>query len=58
MRKIGVARRPALGAVLLHGVDIGLVEERLVDIGLVALNALDKLVLTHHGRLLAGNGKK
>jgi len=36
---------------LLHGVDIGLVEQRLVDVRLVALHALDKLVLTHHGRL-------
>jgi len=33
---------------LLHGVDIGLVEQSLVDVGLVALDALDKLILTHH----------
>src|SRR5262245_47400244 len=36
-------------AVLLHGVDIGLIEQRLVNVRLVALHALDKLVLTHHG---------
>jgi len=38
---------------LLHGIDIGLVEQRLVDVRLVALDALDKLILTHHGRDLA-----
>ncbi len=48
MREIGVAGSALLMAMLLHGVDIGLVEQRLVDVGLVALDALDKLVLTHH----------
>ncbi len=51
MREVGVAGGALLVAMLLHGVDIGLVEQRLVDVGLVALHALDKLVLTHHGRL-------
>ena len=50
MREIGIAGSAPLVAMLLHGIDIGLVEQRLVDVGLVALNALDKLVLTHHGR--------
>ena len=50
MREIGIAGGALLVAMLLHGIDIGLVEQRLVDVGLVALDALDKLVLTHHGR--------
>jgi hypothetical protein len=37
---------------LLHGIDVGLVEQRLVDVRLVALDALDKLILTHHGQAL------
>ena len=48
MREIGISRGASLVAMLLHGVDIGFVEQRLVHVGLVALNALDKLVLTHH----------
>ena len=50
MREIGIAGGALLMAMLLHGIDIGLVEQRLVDVRLVALDALDKLVLTHHGR--------
>lgn len=53
MREIGVAGSALLVAMLLHGIDIGLVEQRLVDVRLVALDALDKLILTHHGRNLA-----
>jgi hypothetical protein len=53
VREIGVAGSALLVAMLLHGVDIGLVEQRLVDVRLVALDALDKLILTHHGRDLA-----
>ena len=49
MREIGIARGALLMAMLLHGIDIGLVEQRLVDVRLVALDALDKLILTHHG---------
>jgi hypothetical protein len=45
---IGVAARTRLLAMLLHGVDISLVQQSLVDIGLVFLHALDELVLTHH----------
>ena len=48
MGEIGVAGGALLVAMLLHGIDIGLVEQRLVDVGLVALDPLDKLVLTHH----------
>ena len=54
MREIGIAGGALLMAMLLHGVDIGLVEQRLVDVRLVALDALDKLILTHHGRDLRG----
>ena len=53
VRKIGIAGSTLLVAMLLHGINIGLVEQRLVDVGLVALHALDKLILTHHGRILA-----
>ena len=52
MREIGVARGALLVAMLLHGIDVSLVEQRLVHVRLVALDALDKLVLTHHGRFL------
>ena len=48
MREIGIAGGALLLAMLLHGIDIGLVEQRLVDVRLVALDPLDKLVLTHH----------
>ena len=53
VREIGIAGSAALVAVLLHGIDVGLVEQRLVDVRLVALHALHKLVLTHH-RLCPG----
>ena len=36
---------------LLHGIDIGLVEQRLVGVGLVALDPLDEFVLPHHAVL-------
>src|SRR5262245_14301086 len=44
-------------AMLLHGVDVGLVEKPLVHVRLVALDALDKLVLTHHGRIPAAENE-
>jgi len=53
MREIRIAGSALLVAMLLHGIDIGLVEQRLVDVRLVALDALDKLILTHHGRNLS-----
>ncbi len=53
MREIGIAGGALLLAMLLHGIDIGLVEQRLVDVRVVALDALDELILTHHGRDLA-----
>ena len=49
MREVRVARGALLMTMLLHGIDIGPVEQRLVHVRLVALNALDKLILTHHG---------
>jgi len=49
--KYGVAAGALLGAVLLHGVDIGAVEQRLVRLGLVGLDPFDKVVLTQHSRL-------
>ena len=59
------AGRPLLVAMRLHGVDIGAVEQRLVDVGLVALHPLDQLVLAGHGArhsraraALAGSARK
>src|SRR5262249_21937132 len=43
------AGSPLLVAVRLHGIDIGAVEQRLVGVGLIALNPLDQLVLPGHG---------
>jgi hypothetical protein len=54
MRKIWVARGAFLMPMLLHGIDVGPIEQRLVYVRLVALNALDKLILTHHGLSSAG----
>ena len=48
MRDVGIAAGARLLAMLLHGIDIGLVEQGLVDVRLVFLHALDELVLTHH----------
>ena len=53
MREIEIAGSAALVAVLLHRIDVCLVEQRFVDVRLVALDALHKLVLTHH-RLCPG----
>ena len=49
MREIGIAVGAPLRAMLLHGVDIGLVEQVLVRVRVVARHPLDKLVLAHHG---------
>ena len=49
MREIGVAVGALLRAMLLHGVDVGLVEQVLVGVRVVARDPLDQLVLAHHG---------
>ena len=41
MAEVWIAAGTLLGAVLLHGVDVGAVEQRLVGIGLVGLDPLD-----------------
>ena len=51
MREIGVAVGALLRAMLLHGVDIGLVEQVLVRVRIVARDPLDQLVLAHHGAI-------
>jgi len=51
MREVGIAGRTLLLAVRLHGVDVGAVEQRFAGGGIVALHALDQIVLPHHGRL-------
>ena len=50
MREIGVAGGALLRAMLLHGVDIGAVQELLVDLGVVRRHPFDELVLAHHRR--------
>ena len=50
MGEIGVAVGALLRAMLLHGVDVGLVEQVLVGVRVVARDPLDQLVLAHHGR--------
>ena len=45
--EIGVARGSQLGAVRLHGEDVGPVEQVLVGVRVVGLDALDQLVLAH-----------
>ena len=48
MGEIGVAGGALLGAVLLHGIDVSPVEQRLVGVRVIGLDPLDELVLTHH----------
>ncbi len=50
MREIRVAVGPLLTAMLLHGVDIGLVEQMLVRVRIVTRDPLHQLVLAHHRR--------
>ncbi len=52
MRDIGIAAGAFLLAMLLHGIDVGLVEQSFVGVGLVFLHALNELVLPHHPKLL------
>ena len=47
MRKIRIAGRPQLGAMGLHGIDVGPVEQLFVGARIVPLDALDQLVLPH-----------
>jgi len=49
---VRVATGTRLLAMLLHGIDIGFVEQSFVGIGLVFLNPLDELVLPHHAQVL------
>jgi hypothetical protein len=51
MGEVRVAGRPLLLAVRLHGVHVGAIEQRLAGGGIVALHALDQVVLPHHWRL-------
>ena len=51
MGEIGVAGGALLLAVGLHGVDVGAVEQGLAGVRIVALDALDQVVLPHHPRL-------
>jgi hypothetical protein len=48
VREVGVAARPLLGAVLLHGIDIGTVEHGLVRLGGVGQHTFDKFILAQH----------
>src|SRR5262245_62168825 len=51
MGEVGVAGRPFLLAMRLHGVDVGAIEQRLAGGRVVAFDALDQVVLPHHLRL-------
>ena len=55
MGEIRIAGRPLLLPMGAHGVDIGPVEKRLACRGIVALHALDQIVLPHHLRLVGAN---
>ena len=48
MREIGIAGGAGLGAMRLHGVDIGAVEQVFVGIRIIGPDALDQIVLPHH----------
>ncbi len=48
--EIGIAGRARLIAMRLHGVDIGLVQDVFIDIGIVARHPFHELELTHHVR--------
>ncbi len=50
MGEIRVARRTRLGTMLLHGIDVSLVEQGFVRVRIVARNSFNEFVLTHHGR--------
>ncbi len=48
--KYGIAGGAGLGAVRLHGVDIGAVQQVLVGVRVVGPDAFDQVVLPHHAR--------
>jgi hypothetical protein len=48
MAEVRVAAGALLGAVLLHRIDIGAVEQRLVGVGVVGLDPFHKFVLAQH----------
>ena len=48
VREIGVTGGAGLGAVRLHGVDIGAVQQIFVGVGIIRPDALDQIVLPHH----------
>ncbi len=53
-----VARGAPLVAMLLHGIDIGRLSSASFDVGLVALDPLDKLVLAHHAAELGPDARQ
>ena len=54
--EIGIAAGAFLGAVLLHGVDIGPVEHRLVRIGIIGEHPFNKFILAQHRGQCGGRG--
>jgi hypothetical protein len=48
MAEIGVAAGALLAAMRVHRKDIGAVEPRLIGVGIVAQDPIDKLILTQH----------
>ena len=53
MREIGVAGGPLLAAMGQHGINIGAIQQGLVGLRIVALDAVHQLILPHHGRVSA-----
>src|SRR3546814_3154913 len=51
--EIGIARGALLAAMLLDGKDIGAVEQRLVDAGIISAHALDQFILPEHCLLMS-----
>jgi hypothetical protein len=50
MREIGIAGGAGLGAVRLHGVDVGAVQQIFVGVGVIGTDPFDEVVLSHHAR--------
>ena len=52
--KIGVTGSPLLRAMRLHGINIRSIQQRLISVRIIALDALDQLELAHHGAPVHG----
>jgi hypothetical protein len=48
MNEIGIARGTLLGAMHLHGIDIGAIDQVFIRTRVIGLDPLDKLILAQH----------